>query len=59
MGIHFVNVAHASEAMRAGDRWQHIHLTGECATGGEREYGEAVSFEAEMASSETRPASTR
>ena len=48
MGIHFVNLDHASEEMRAGRRWQHVHVTGEGATGGEREFGEAISFEAEM-----------
>ena len=60
VGVHFVNRDHASEAMRAGDRWQHVHVTGERATVGEREYGEAISFEAEMAlclSSEPHPAS--
>ena len=48
MGIHFVNMDHASEDMRAGSRWQHVHLTGEASSGGEREYGERVSFAAEM-----------
>ena len=60
VGIHFVNLDHASEAMRAGDRWQHVHLTGERATRGEREYGEAISFEGEMesrASTGSHPAS--
>ena len=31
-----------------GTNWQHVHLTGADATGGEREYGEPVSFQAEM-----------
>ena len=48
VGIHFVNLDHASDEMRAGDRWQHVHLTGEAATGGKREYGETVSFAAEV-----------
>ncbi len=48
VGVHFVNLDHASEEMRAGSRWQHVHLSGEAASGGEREYGETVSFAAEM-----------
>lgn len=40
---------HAGEAMRNGHRWQHVHLTGEQASGGEREYGEPVSFQSELA----------
>ena len=48
VGIHFVNLDHASEEMRSGSRWQHVHLSGEAASGGEREYGETVSFAAEM-----------
>ncbi|MCE2459922.1 MAG: hypothetical protein J4F38_03990 [Pseudomonadales bacterium] len=44
----FVNMDHASHATRAGHRWQHVHVTGEGATGGEREYREVISFEAEM-----------
>ena len=49
VGIHFVNLDHAGETMRAGERWQHVHLTGDGATGGEREYGESVSFDTELA----------
>jgi len=48
VGLHFVNLDGASDEMRAGKRWQHVHLTGDGASGGEREYGEAVSFAAEM-----------
>ena len=49
VGVHFVNLDHAGEAMRNGHRWQHVHLTGEQASGGEREYGEPVSFQSELA----------
>ena len=48
VGIHFVNLHHVSETIRAGHRWQHVHVTGERATRGEEEYGEVVSFEAEL-----------
>ena len=44
VGIHFVNFDHASEDMRAGQRWQHAQLTGPGASGGEREYGVRVSL---------------
>ena len=48
VGIHFVNFDYASDDMRTGKRWQHVFLTGDCASGGEREYGEQISFQAEL-----------
>ena len=50
VGIHFVNFDFAARDMREGTRWEQVFLTGEQASGGEREYGEAVAgtFAAEM-----------
>ncbi len=50
VGIHFVNLDYGNAAMRGRrGRWQHVFLTGEEATAGEREYGERISFAAELA----------
>ena len=49
VGIHFVNFRYANEEMRKRRRWQHVFLTGARASGGEREYGERVSFANELA----------
>ena len=46
--LHFVNFDYANEDMRRQRRWQHVFLTGERATSGEREYGERVSFDTEL-----------
>lgn len=49
VGIHFVNFRYANAEMRAQRRWQHVFLTGEQASEGEREYGERLSFAREHA----------
>ena len=49
VGIHFVNLRYANADMRARRHWQHIVLTGDAASGGQREYGEPLSFAAELA----------
>ena len=57
VGLHFVNYDYANDGMRAPlppltqGRWQHVFLTGEHASGGMREYGERISFQAELARS--------
>ena len=54
VGLHFVNYDYANEDMRARPaqrRWQHVFVTGERASGGMREYGERISFAAELARS--------
>lgn len=48
VGLHFVNFDYANEDMRRQRRWQHVFLTGDDATSGEREYGERISFDAEL-----------
>ncbi len=57
VGLRFVNYDYANDDMRAPlppltqGRWQHVFLTGEHASGGMREYGERISFQAELARS--------
>lgn len=48
VGIHFVNYRHASDAMRRGERWERVFLTGSEASGGLREYGERACFAEEL-----------
>ena len=49
VGIHFVNFDYANADMHATLRWQQVFLTGPDASGGEREYGERISFAEEVA----------
>ena len=52
VGIHFVNFDYANDDMRTTRRWQNVCLTGTNASGGEREYGERISFADELAAAQ-------